>query len=136
MDHMPDATADFFNNANNNSSCSHMMETCDGYTPMDPMLSTTPSVLVTPSTSGIAGLHNGVAMVTNGFCTAGGSNGPFNGHFNGNGCHVAPSTTARAIVMKKSRSLEDVRVENIDGSQPSHEMEFVSSRIQKLKVQE
>lgn len=37
---------------------------------------------------------------------------------------------------KKSKSLEDVRAENIDGSQPSHEMEFVSSRIQKLKVQE
>lgn len=37
---------------------------------------------------------------------------------------------------KKSKSFEDVRAENIDGSQPSHEMEFVSSRIQKLKVQE
>lgn len=37
---------------------------------------------------------------------------------------------------KKSKSLEDVRAENIDGSQPSHEMEFVSSRIQKLKVHE
>lgn len=39
--------------------------------------------------------------------------------------------------MKKSKSLEDVRAEaNVDGSQLSHEMEFVSSRIQKLKVQE
>lgn len=40
--------------------------------------------------------------------------------------------------MKKSKSLEDVRAEvlNYDGSQLSHEMEFVSSRIQKLKVQE
>lgn len=38
--------------------------------------------------------------------------------------------------LKKCKSLESVRIENIDGSQPSHEMEFVSSRIQKLKVQE
>ncbi|XP_055694312.1 uncharacterized protein LOC129796424 [Lutzomyia longipalpis] len=38
--------------------------------------------------------------------------------------------------LKKSKSLEDVRVENLAGSQLSHEMEFVSSRIQKLKVQE
>lgn len=40
-------------------------------------------------------------------------------------------------LLKKSRSLEDVRAEEqVDGSQLSHEMEFVSSRIQKLKVQE
>lgn len=39
-------------------------------------------------------------------------------------------------VLKKSRSMEDVRAEAVDGSQMSHEMEFVSSRIQKLKVQE
>lgn len=39
--------------------------------------------------------------------------------------------------LKKCKSLESVRAENIDGSQPSHhEMEFVSSRIQKLNVQE
>lgn len=39
--------------------------------------------------------------------------------------------------LKKSKSMEDVRAEvNVDGSQLSHEMEFVSSRIQKLKVQE
>ncbi|XP_055703031.1 uncharacterized protein LOC129801752 [Phlebotomus papatasi] len=41
-----------------------------------------------------------------------------------------------SLPIKKSRSLEDVRVENLAGSQLSHEMEFVSSRIQKLKVQE
>uniref|UniRef100_A0A182T792 Uncharacterized protein n=1 Tax=Anopheles maculatus TaxID=74869 RepID=A0A182T792_9DIPT len=41
------------------------------------------------------------------------------------------------VVLKKSRSLENVRVDNsLEGSQHSHEMEFVSSRIQKLKVQE
>lgn len=40
-------------------------------------------------------------------------------------------------LLKKSRSLEDVRAEEqVDGSQLSHEMEFVSKRIQKLKVQE
>ncbi|XP_037024710.1 uncharacterized protein LOC119066383 [Bradysia coprophila] len=36
--------------------------------------------------------------------------------------------------LKKSKSLEDIRAKVVDGSQPSHEMEFVSSRIQKLKV--
>ncbi|XP_050080906.1 uncharacterized protein LOC126568466 [Anopheles maculipalpis] len=51
------------------------------------------------------------------------------------------STTVRhknpVVVLKKSRSLENVRVDNsLEGSQHSHEMEFVSSRIQKLKVQE
>uniref|UniRef100_A0A182NZJ7 VWFC domain-containing protein n=1 Tax=Anopheles epiroticus TaxID=199890 RepID=A0A182NZJ7_9DIPT len=41
------------------------------------------------------------------------------------------------VVLKKSRSLENVRVDNsLDASQASHEMEFVSSRIQKLKVQD
>uniref|UniRef100_A0A4Y0BQ17 Uncharacterized protein n=1 Tax=Anopheles funestus TaxID=62324 RepID=A0A4Y0BQ17_ANOFN len=41
------------------------------------------------------------------------------------------------VVLKKSRSLENVRVDNsLEGSQHSHEMEFVSSRIQKLMVQE
>lgn len=40
--------------------------------------------------------------------------------------------------LTKSKSLEDLvrAVKCVDGSQPSHEMEFVSSRIQKLKVQE
>lgn len=38
--------------------------------------------------------------------------------------------------LKKSKSLEDVRAKIVDGSQPSHEMEFVSNRIQKLKVQD
>lgn len=38
--------------------------------------------------------------------------------------------------LKKSKSLEDIRAKVIDGSQPSHEMEFVSNRIQKLKVQD
>ncbi|XP_053688222.1 uncharacterized protein LOC128737575 [Sabethes cyaneus] len=38
----------------------------------------------------------------------------------------------------KSKSLENLAqaARSVDGSQPSHEMEFVSSRIQKLKVQE
>lgn len=36
--------------------------------------------------------------------------------------------------MKKTKSLENVRIENDNASQPSHEMEFVSSRIQRLKM--
>lgn len=45
-------------------------------------------------------------------------------------------TSISHALPKKSKSLEDIRTENIDGSQPSHEMEFVSSFIQKLKLQE
>lgn len=51
---------------------------------------------------------------------------------------IAPSTVVKAMKsssLKKSKSLEDIRAK-VDGSQPSHEMEFVSSRIQKLKVQD
>ncbi|XP_050091629.1 uncharacterized protein LOC126575125 [Anopheles aquasalis] len=61
-------------------------------------------------------------------------------------CGVAVSSTAAmnlarckypVVMLKKYRSLEDVRVDkSVEGSQPSHEMEFVSSRIQKLKVHE
>lgn len=47
--------------------------------------------------------------------------------------------TVLAAPLKKSRSLEDVcrgaRAVDV-GSQPSHEMEFMSSRIQSLKVQD
>lgn len=72
---------------------------------------------------------------------------------NGNGVMVVP--TLRGIFTKngsklsdgpraltKFKSLDDLfsastgRVRKADGSQPSHEMEFVSSRIQKLKVQD
>ncbi|GAB0087744.1 uncharacterized protein DMENIID0001_020880 [Sergentomyia squamirostris] len=50
---------------------------------------------------------------------------------------IATASATRAVFpLKKARSLEDVRVENLAGSQLSHEMEFVSSRIQKLKVKE
>ena len=69
---------------------------------------------------------------------------------NGNilaGAMVAPCMVGRGAfagsnrsnLIKKSKSLEDISKaakDNIDGSQPSHEMEFVSSRIQKLKVQD
>lgn len=48
------------------------------------------------------------------------------------------STSRRCSSLVKSKSLEDLAktVRTIDGSQPSHEMEFMSSRIQNLKVQE
>lgn len=50
---------------------------------------------------------------------------------------AAPPTVAlKNSQLKKSKSLEDIRAKVIDGSQPSHEMEFVSNRIQKLKVQD
>lgn len=65
----------------------------------------------------------------------------FLGLFSGGSSGNVPSSSSRQLikpiaVLKKSRSLENVRAENLDGSQPSHEMEFVSSRIQKLKVRE
>ncbi|XP_055536452.1 uncharacterized protein LOC129725073 [Wyeomyia smithii] len=48
------------------------------------------------------------------------------------------SMPERRNTLVKSKSLENLAqvARPIDGSQPSHEMEFVSSRIQKLKVQE
>lgn len=38
--------------------------------------------------------------------------------------------------LKKSKSLEDIRPEKLEPAQQSHEMEFVSNRIQKLRVQD
>lgn len=43
------------------------------------------------------------------------------------------------LMLKKSKSLEDVRSEstvNVKSAASSHEMEFMSSRIQKLRVQD
>lgn len=39
-------------------------------------------------------------------------------------------------LLKKSKSLEDIRPDKLEPSQQSHEMEFVSNRIQKLRVQD
>lgn len=46
--------------------------------------------------------------------------------------------TGKCSPLVKSKSLENLvrSIKTIDGSQPSHEMEFMSSRIQNLKVQE
>lgn len=46
-----------------------------------------------------------------------------------NNCNNIPA-------LKKSKSLEDIRVFNREKSQSSQEVEFVSNCIQKLKVQE
>lgn len=57
---------------------------------------------------------------------------------NAYGSTATPSVAVKALKncqLKKSKSLEDIRAK-VDGSQPSHEMEFVSNRIQKLKVQD
>lgn len=50
----------------------------------------------------------------------------------------AGKKTNQLGTIKKSKSLEDINkvTRIVDGSQPSHEMEFVSSRIQKLKVRD
>lgn len=47
---------------------------------------------------------------------------------------ASTSVDKKRIGLKKSKSLENVRIENDNASQPSHEMEFVSSRIQRLKM--
>nr|XP_019550300.2 uncharacterized protein LOC109420419 isoform X2 [Aedes albopictus] len=52
---------------------------------------------------------------------------------------IAPAgRTGKCSSLVKSKSLENLvrSIKTIDGSQPSHEMEFMSSRIQNLKVQE
>lgn len=52
---------------------------------------------------------------------------------------IAPAgRTGKCSTLVKSKSLENLvrSIKTIDGSQPSHEMEFMSSRIQNLKVQE
>lgn len=52
---------------------------------------------------------------------------------------IAPAgRTEKCSTLVKSKSLENLvrSIKTIDGSQPSHEMEFMSSRIQNLKVQE
>lgn len=56
--------------------------------------------------------------------------------FNGESKLTEKNGKNLVLPLKKAKSLENIRVENLDGSTPSHEMEFVSSRIQKLKVQE
>lgn len=52
--------------------------------------------------------------------------------------HPGAVRTVTCNALVKSKSLEDLvrAIKSIDGSLPSHEMEFMSSRIQKLKVQE
>lgn len=102
-----------------NSNSNSMMETCDAYLNSD---------------------FNGPSCSTttfNGFPTINCNSVLPNSHFLNSNQYFRPiKSHSLTNQLKKCKSLENVRVENIDGSQPSHEMEFVSSRIQKLKVQE
>lgn len=104
------------------------METCEGY-----LIADGASTASGPASTNPAG-------VATSFLGAFGTNAL--GGSVGNAGLLGPRQPHRATShptlnqWKKSRSLEDVRAENLDGSLPSHEMEFVSSRIQKLKVQE
>lgn len=106
-----------------NSNSNSMMETCDAYLNSDCVGSTS--------------AHN-TTMYNNGFTTFNCNQMLPNAHFLNSNQYFRPIKCASITnyQLKKCKSLESVRVENIDGSQPSHEMEFVSSRIQKLKVQE
>lgn len=106
-----------------------MMDTCDT---MDAVSSfSAQNVLVF---SGSGGHANGT-NATNGIVAATATNATANTNAVNAFGRLANKQVA-SQQWKKSKSLEDVRVENIDGSQPSHEMEFVSNRIQKLKVHE
>lgn len=116
----PCTSNNFLASINSNSNTS-MMETCEGYVIMDAAANSTSNSSNT-SVTGFNGLNSF-------------NNGPINSAaqiFNAN----ARTKCVTVQQLKKSKSLEDIRAENIDGSQPSHEMEFVSSRIQKLKVHE
>lgn len=101
--------------SNSNTS---MMDTCDGYGTMDSAASNSSSASIVGPSNTIIQTNNRNALLL---------------------VDAGTSKTGKQIQvreLKKSKSLENIRGENIDGSQPSHEMEFVSSRIQKLKVQE
>lgn len=104
-----------------NSNSNSMMETCDAYLNSDCIGSTS--------------AHT---MYNNGFTTFNCNQMLPNAHFLNSNQYFRPIKCASLTnhQLKKCKSLESVRVENIDGSLPSHEMEFVSSRIQKLKVHE
>lgn len=107
-----------------NSNSNSMMETCDAY-------------LNSAECSGGSSSASHT-FYNNGFTTFNCNQVLPNTHFLNSNQYFRPIKCASLTnhQLKKCKSLESVRVENIDGSQPSHEMEFVSSRIQKLKVQE
>lgn len=104
-----------------NSNSNSMMETCEAYLNADGSGS------------------SGTGHTFNGFTTFNCSQVLPNAHnfLNSNQYFRPIKCASLTHQLKKCKSLESVRAENIDGSQPSHhEMEFVSNRIQKLKVQE
>lgn len=104
-----------------NSNSNSMMETCDVYLNSD---------CIGPN----ATAHS---IYNSGFTTFNCNQMLPNAHILNSNQYFRPIKCASVTnQLKKSKSLESVRVENIDGSLTSHEMEFVSSRIQKLKVQE
>lgn len=112
-------------NSNSNAS---MMETCDT---MDATANNSASNSSNTSISGFSGISAFNSLHNNATASGGSATATI--------LNASGRLTNKQTVLtqwKKSKSLEDVRAENIDGSQPSHEMEFVSSRIQKLKVQE
>lgn len=107
-----------------NSNSNSMMETCDAY------LSSECSGGASGGSSG--GPHS---VYNNGFTTFYCNQVLPNTHFLNSNQYFRPIKCASLTgQLKKCKSLESVRVETIDGSQPSHEMEFVSSRIQKLNL--
>lgn len=121
----PCAASSFLAAAINSNSNASMMETCDTMDAtgnISASNSSNTSINGFSATSAFNSLHSNAT--TPGTATA----------LNAPGRITNKQTALQQ--WKKSKSLEDVRAENIDGSQPSHEMEFVSSRIQKLKVQE
>lgn len=114
-----------------NSNSNSMMDTCDAY-------STSECVSASSSCGFLPAPTHNHSTASVGASSSGSSSSSF---VTVNGGTIQPPPTlntnqyfrpikcAAVTQMKKSKSLESVRVENINGSQPSHEMEFVSTRF-------
>lgn len=102
-----------------NSNSNSMMDTCDAYSNSECVsASSSCGFLLVPTnnSSSFAAANSGQAM-------------PHMPPALNSNQYFRPIKCAAVTQMKKSKSLESVRVENINGSQPSHEMEFVSTRF-------
>lgn len=124
-----------------NSNSNSMMDTCDAYSASEcTSASSSCGFLPAPTHNGGAGsggsgggsggAGTSSASSSSSFTTVNGGVAPAHipPPLNSNQ-YFRPIKCAAVTQMKKSKSLESVRVENINGSQPSHEMEFVSTRF-------
>lgn len=98
-----------------NSNSNSMMDTCDTY-PSPDCTSATSSCSILPTTT-----QNGFSTTFNCSQALPSTSGTQ---------HNRPIKSDRVTgQLKKAKSLENIRVENTDGSLSSHEMEFVATRF-------